>query len=181
MFKRIQSSMSRSRAVRGFTLIELLVTVTLVSILAMGAMPLAEVISVKLKESELKLALRTIRAGLDAYKAASDSGQIPKATGDSGYPPNLQMLVTPIETVSAGTQVLKKLGQAEDTPPPRIQILRALPRDPFSLDTDVQAADTWATRAYASRPDDPQPGADVFDVASKSARVSLNGTAYNTW
>jgi general secretion pathway protein G len=181
MFKRVPSSMNRSHTVRGFTLIELLVTVTLVSILAMGAMPLAEVISVKLKESELKLALRTIRAGLDAYKAASDSGQIPKATGESGYPQNLQMLVTPIETVSAGTQVLKKLGQAEDTPPPRIQILRSLPRDPFAASADVAAADTWATRAYASRADDPQPGADVFDVASKSARVSLNGTAYNTW
>jgi general secretion pathway protein G len=181
MFMRIPPSVSRSRAARGFTLIELLVTVTLVSILAMGAMPLAEVISVKLKESELKLSLRTIRAGLDAYKAASDSGQIPKATGESGYPPNLQMLITPIETVSAGTQVLKKLGQAEDAPPPRIQILRSLPRDPFATDPDVPAADTWATRSYASRADDPQPGPDVFDIASKSARVALGGTAYNTW
>jgi general secretion pathway protein G len=174
-------SIKRWHSARGFTLIELLVTVTLVSILAMGAMPLAEVISVKLKESELKLALRTIRAGLDAYKAASDSGQIAKATGESGYPANLQMLVTPIDTVSAGTQVLKKLGQAEDAAPPRLQILRALPRDPFAASTDVAAADTWTTRAYASRADDPQPGADVFDVASKSARVALNGTAYNTW
>jgi general secretion pathway protein G len=166
----------------GFTLIELLVTVTLVGILAMGAMPLAEVVSVKLKEVELKQALRTIRAGLDAYKAASDSGQIPKGTGESGYPSTLQMLVTPIETMGKAAPATKKIGQTEDAPPPRIQILRSLPRDPFaSVDDNASPADTWATRAYASRPDDPQPGSDVYDVASKSTRIGLNGTAYNTW
>jgi general secretion pathway protein G len=166
---------------RGFTLIELLVTVTLVGILAMGAMPLAEVVSVRLKESELKQALRTIRAGLDAYKAAADSGQIAKAAGDSGYPPNLQALVTPIELSGKGAVATRKPGQAEDSPPPRLQILRALPRDPFAAEPSLPAADTWATRAYASRADDPQPGADVFDITSKSTRTALNGTVYNTW
>lgn len=167
---------------RGFTLIELLVTVTLVGILAMGAMPLAEVVSVRLKESELKQALRTIRAGLDAYKAAADSGQIPKAAGDSGYPPNLLALVTPIELSGKGAIPTKKPGQADDAPAqtPRLQILRALPRDPFA-EANLPAEATWNTRAYASRADEPQPGADVFDISSKSTRTALNGTAYIAW
>ncbi len=45
----------------------------------------------------------------------------------------------------------------------------------------MPAAQTWNTRAYASRADDPQPGADVFDVSSMSNRVGLDGTPYNTW
>lgn len=171
--------MKSATSQHGFTLIELLVTVTLLGILAMGAMPLAEVVSVKLKESELKQALRVIRSGLDAYKTASDTGVIAKATGESGYPPNLQLLVTPIETL--GKAAPSKLGQADSTSFPRIQFLRSLPRDPFATDETLSAADTWATRAYASRADDPQPGADVFDIASKSTRAGLNGVAYNQW
>jgi general secretion pathway protein G len=170
------------RSSRGFTLIELLVTVTLVGILAMGAMPLAEVVSVRLKESELKQALRNIRAGLDAYKAAADSGQIPKAAGDSGYPPSLQALVTPIELQGKGAVASKRPGQSDDSAAqtPRLQIMRALPRDPFA-EPNLPAELTWNTRAYASRADEPQPGADVFDISSKSARTALNGTAYTTW
>ena len=45
----------------------------------------------------------------------------------------------------------------------------------------MPAAQTWNTRAYASRADDPQPGADVFDVSSMSNRVGLDGTPYNSW
>lgn len=170
-----------SSAHRGFTLIELLVTVTLLGILTMGAMPLAEIVSTRLKESELKQALRTIRGGLDAYKVAVDSGQIAKSAGESGYPPNLQALVTPIDITGKSTAVMKRPGQADDAPPPRLQILRSLPRDPFATDEALSAADTWATRSYASRPDEPQPGSDVFDVFSKSTRTAMNGTAYNSW
>jgi len=45
----------------------------------------------------------------------------------------------------------------------------------------VPAAQTWKTRAYASRTDDPQSGDDVFDVSSQSTRTALDGTAYNSW
>ena len=64
---------------RGFTLIEMVVTLALVGILASTALPLYEVTVTRQKEAELRLALRTIRNALDAYKAAADSGQIVKA------------------------------------------------------------------------------------------------------
>jgi general secretion pathway protein G len=66
----------------GFTLVELLITLALVGLLAMAALPLYEVTSTRFKEAELRQALRTIRTGLDAYKAATDSGALPKVAGE---------------------------------------------------------------------------------------------------
>lgn len=160
----------------GFTLIELVVTLALVGLLASVALPLYEVTSTRLKESELRQALRTIRAALDAYKAASDTGQLPKAPGESGYPPSLDVLTQPLAVVNK-----RDLGASASAATQRIVFLRQLPRDPFFPDRLVPAAQTWNTRAYASRADDPQPGEDVFDVASKSARIALDGTAYRDW
>jgi len=56
-----------------------------------------------------------------------------------------------------------------------------VPRDPFFLEQAAQPAQHWATRSYESPPDDPQPGDDVFDVASRSDRVGLNGVPYREW
>lgn len=164
------------RARRGFTLIELVITLALVGRCAMTTLPLYEVVSTRLKESELRGALRTLRSALDAYKAASDAGSIPRVAGASGYPPNLQVLVDGVETrVQAATTLT---GQQS---PVRLVFLRQVPRDPFYPDAAVPAAQTWRTRAYASPPDDPQPGDDVFDVRSMSTRPGLNGVPYSDW
>ena len=163
-------------AVRGFTLIELLITLALVGLLASVALPLYEVSSTRFKEAELRQALRTIRAGLDAYKAATDSGQLPKVAGESGFPPTLEVLTQPLELANK-----RDFGSNASEASKRMVILRQLPRDPFFPDRQVPAEQTWNTRAYASRADDPQPGDDVFDVSSKSNRLGLDGTAYSSW
>ncbi len=152
----------------GFTLVELLVTLAILSIIALTAMPLAEITSIRLKEHELRQALRQIRTALDQYKTASDAGLIPKAIGESGYPPSLEMLTAPIASGKEVKQV------------PLI-FMRSLPRDPFNTDPALPAASTWALRSYASPVTDPQPGSDVFDVHSQSTRTGLNGIRYNQW
>lgn len=159
---------------RGFTFIELAITLALVGLVSMLALPLYELNATRQKESELRQALRTIRSGLDSYKAASDAGTLAREPGESGYPSTLEKLVEPQE-------VLGKHTLTDSLATRRLVILRNLPRDPFNVDPTLSAAQTWNTRTYGSRADDPQPGIDVYDVASKSTRLALDGTAYKDW
>lgn len=155
------------RARRGFTLIEMVVTVAIVLILASAAIPLADIAARRSKEHELRISLRQIRQALDAYKVASEEGRIPKKADESGYPPDLDTLVR---------------GVADQTRADRrvVYFLRSLPRDPFAS-PELEAARTWATRSYASPPDEPRAGADVFDVASRDEGIGLNGVPYKKW
>lgn len=167
--------MKPPRAV-GFTLIEMLVTLALVGLLALVSLPLYEVTSTRIKEEQLREALRTIRGGLDAYKAAVDTGVLPREAGNSGYPPSLDVLT---ESLDMANKANSGLGDSDASQ--RLVILRQLPRDPFFSDPAAPAARTWQTRSYGSRSDDPQPGDDVYDVSSMSSRIGLDGIPYNAW
>jgi general secretion pathway protein G len=154
---------------RGFTLIELVVTVAIVGLLATAVLPSAQLLYQRQRESELRDALRTLRSAIDEYKRAADAGRIKKEADQSGYPPDLQTLVDGVEDASSPKEGAK------------IYFLRRVPRDPFWPEATASAAETWGLRAYASSPDDPQPGDDVFDVYSRSSRMGLNGIAYHDW
>ena len=156
------------RAANGFTLIELLVTLAILALLGTLVLPVAEVTVQRRDEQELRRALREIRAGLDAYKKAGDDGRVSKAADASGYPERLELLVE-------GVPDLRSPKQAN------IYFLRRLPRDPFNPDAELSDAATWGKRSYASEPDEPKEGDDVYDVYSTSQRIGLNGIPYNKW
>jgi len=154
---------------RGFTLVELVVTVAIVSVLAAAVVPSAQLMVQRDRERELRVALRTIRGAIDAYKLASDAGRIKKELGKPGYPPDLQSLVDGVDDASNPKGGVK------------LYFLRKLPRDPLWPDATTPAAETWGLRSYASPPDDPQPGDDVYDVHSRSSRTGLDGVPYRDW
>jgi general secretion pathway protein G len=158
----------RSRPAQGFTLIELAVTVAIVGLLAATAVPLAEVSWQRSQEQELRLQLRTLRRAIDAYKQAYDEGRLVKTVGESGYPPTLGVLVDGVVDASSAQQA-------------KIYFLRRMPRDPLARDFEGAPEESWGLRSYASEPDNPSAGADVFDVYSKSAGVALNGVPYRQW
>lgn len=156
-----------NRALCGFTLIELIITVAIVAILASAALPLTQIAVQRAKEQELRSALRQIREAIDAYKQAADEGRVSRKADESGYPPVLGALASGVEDIKSPQ---KKM----------IYFLRRVPRDPFAP-AELSAADTWGKRSYASPPDDPLEGEDVFDVYSMADGVGLIGIPYRQW
>lgn len=160
--------MSASRPARGFTLIELLVTLTIIALLGTLVVPVAQVVTQRRNEQELRRALREIRTGIDQYKKAYDEGRLPRVLNSTGYPKTLEVLVD---------------GVADQRNPKRARIhfLRRIPRDPFNSDSTLSDSQTWGKRSYASEANEPQEGDDVYDVYSLSPRVGLNDVPYKKW
>ena len=153
---------------QGFTFIELMITLAIMATLATVAVPMAQVAQQRAKEHELRSALIEMREAIDAYKRASDNGRIKLSLGASGYPKKLDELVE---------------GVPDQRSPSKqnMYFLRRLPHDPFQPREEGSAADSWNKRAYASPPDNPSEGEDVFDVASRSTKAGLNGVPLNQW
>jgi len=154
--------------VRGFTYIELMVTLAIMAVLAMMAVPSAHYEIQREKEQALREALMQIRQGIDNYKHASDVGRIQKDIDATGYPPSLGVLVQ---------------GVPDQTTPDHrmLYFMRRIPADPLFPDSKADPASTWGLRSYASPPDAPAEGDDVFDIYSRSTQTGLNGVPYKDW
>lgn len=150
---------------QGFTLIELLVVMAVLGVLALAAVPMAELQRQRVMERELRQALSEIRDAIDAYKNAVDTGAVKPST-ESGFPASLAEL-------AHGAVDARRAGQVR-------YFLRRVPRDPFA-DPTLAAEQTWGLRSHASPPENPQPGADVYDVYSKAPGNGMNGVPLRAW
>ena len=164
----------------GVTLLELLITMTIIMILASVAMPMAKVSGKRAGEIELRQELRMARAALDTFKLDwNREGDVllgplcvknrltcKETSGVSGYPKSLSVLMevklTGAEATVKGTTMMR--------------YLRRVPVDPLTGKAD------WRLRCYADPPDASSwCGDDVYDLASASPEVALDGTKYRDW
>jgi len=143
-------------------------TLAIMSVLAMLVIPTMQIVAKRQKEYELRAALMQIREAIDAYKRSAEQGRIMMKVGESGYPPSLNLLVD---------------GVVDQRSPirQRIYFLRRLPADPFNPGPTGRPAESWGLRSYASPPDAPHEGSDIFDIYSKSGKTGLNGVPYRLW
>ncbi len=117
----------------GFTIAELVIVCAVLSILAGITLPVVKFTHQRLKEAELRTALREMRNAIDEYKRYSDAGLMPLELGTDGYPKDLEMLVEGVDVVG---QIDKK-----------IKFLRRIPVDPMT------GEDEWGLRSYQDEPD----------------------------
>lgn len=152
------------RLFSGYSMIELLVVLAVLGILASAVWPLAELSVRREREKVLERALWQIRTAIDEYKQLSDAGEIKRLT-ESGYPPDLAVLVKGVPDVKTGRTHY---------------FLRRLPQDPF-VDKSLSPEVSWGVRAYESPPETPSKGSDVYDVYSRSSQTGLNGVPISKW
>ena len=146
----------------GFTFAELVVVCALLTILAGITLPVTKFTYQRLKEAELRTALRQMRNAIDEYKRYSDAGLLPLELGTDGYPKDLATLVEGVEVV----------GQIDR----KIKFLRRIPVDPMTNEA------TWTLRGYKDELDATSWGGDdVYDVHSRSRKIGLNGIPYARW
>ena len=155
----LQCKSRGKRGEAGLTLVELIVTVAILAILASAAIPLTRFTVKREKERELRYDLWQMRDAIDHYKDAADRNAFQTKVDSFNYPPDLQTLVD-------GVDVQGK----------KVRFLRRIPVDPMTGKAE------WTLRSMQDDPNsDSWGGQSVFDVASKSQGLALDGTKYSDW
>lgn len=187
---------------RGFSLIELVITITVLSILTLGVLPLVKISVKRQKEQQLRDSLRQMRMAIDEFRRDANGpcttvgGPPPPMFIDprskvvisdctifgvdnpDRYPPDLETLVNGVNVVPRGAQIDRnvpptELGQLSTK---QKVYLRGLPIDPMTGKAD------WDFRSSYDPPDSTSWGGEnVFDVRSKSRGIALNGEHYSDW
>lgn len=143
----------------GLTLVELIIAITILSILAGAALPMAQIEVKRQKERDLRTALWEMRDAIDRYKDIADRGGMVIKVDSNGYPADLKTLVEGVDYQNI-----------------KMKFLRSIPEDPMTKSTD------WDFRSVQDDDDASSwGGQNIFDVHTKSTGTALDGTKYNTW
>lgn len=161
--------MFSKRDARGFTIAEMIITLSLLAVLALGALPLGKTAVKRGDEIELARALRLMRDAIDAYKKLADEKKFEVDKDSEGYPPTLETLVE-------GVEVQDKDAKGKVGAKKLVKLLRRIPKDPMTNSFD------WGFRSYQDDFDSDVWGEEnVYDVYTKSQALALDGTRYRDW
>lgn len=173
---------------KGFTLFEMLIVVAIMGVIALAAVPVAEIAYVKTQENQLQESLEQIRGAIKLYmRDCKNAIKVNYNTAESEYyPRELHDLVTPPATHDVEDRDGNPVGTFYPTP-----YLTKIPIDPFV------GAPVWATHAvnngavatYPYETMTSKGGRGIFDVsvATLSAGVrkgfinAIDGTDYRDW
>jgi general secretion pathway protein G len=146
-------------AERGLSLVELIITVTILSILAGAAFPIARFQTKRMNERILRYELWTMRDAIDRYHDAAEKNAFRTKVDSQNYP-----------------ETLEKMVEGEEVQTKKVKFLRAIPVDPMTGKAE------WGLRSMQDDPkSDSFGGQSVFDVYSKSTGTALDGTKYSDW
>jgi general secretion pathway protein G len=193
----------------GFTIIEMLVVVTIIGVLSMTAVPVAEIAFIKLKEDQLRNELYTLRGAIQKWRKDSQE-KVFRLVSNAGiaknprytmrtlpdcklYPPNLYDLVSPKGTgydiAWTDPDGVNRSFTIYMSP-----YLHKIPNDPFIGNTvwTLHYAKSNTPVTYRSPTDPvpaPNPATDgIFDISihpdvseRKGFVTSISGSKYEDW
>jgi general secretion pathway protein G len=196
---------------RGFTLIELVITVTVLSILTLGVVPLMKLSVKRQKEQQLRDTLRQIRMAIDEFHRdtvgmnctgnAIAQGTVVQAPTDprskvvisdctifgvdnpDRYPPDLDTLINGVNVVPRGNASGAGVAgvNATDVGNPQLSTKKKVYLRGKPIDP-MTGETNWDFRSCYDAPDvDSWGGENLFDVRSKSKDKALNGDKYSDW
>lgn len=194
---------------KGFTLIELVMTITIMTILTLGVLPLVKVSVKRQKEQQLREALRQMRLAVDEFHRDTVgmvcTGVIPGqpqpnilvdprsrvvvsdctifgVDNPDRYPPDLETLVNGVNVVPRGAA--PGFGNP-NVPPTELNSQLSTKKKIYlrSIPIDPMTGEKdWELRScYDSADSGSWGGENVFDVRSKSRDTALNGEKYSDW
>lgn len=182
----------------GFTLIELVVSLSVLTILTLGVIPLVKLSVKRQKEQQLRETLRAVRSAIDEFHRDTiglncTGGPVVTAPPDprsrvmvsdctifgvdnpDRYPPDLQTLVDGVNVLPR-VPIITGGGPLSQSATKKKVYLRNLPIDPLTGENE------WDYRSCYDAPDtDSWGGENLFDIRSKSRGTALNGEKYSDW
>jgi len=194
----------------GFTLIELVMTITIMTILTLGVMPLVKVSVKRQREQQLRDALRHMRIAIDEFHRdtvgmictgglAPPSGQVPNILIDprskvaisdctifgvdnpDRYPPDLETLVSGVNVTPRGVGRGNRDVNATEVGNPELSTKKKVYLRAIPVDPMTGKAEWDVRSCYDASDAGSWGGENVFDVRSKSKETALNGEKYSAW
>ncbi len=199
-----------SRGRRGFTLIELVITVTVLSILTLGVVPLMKLSVKRQKEERLRSALREMRTAIDEFHRDTAQMVCTGASTGSQPPPgyidprskvvisdctifgvdNPDRFPPDLETLVGGVNVIPRAGMGggrgeRDVDATQVGGQLSTKKKVYlrAIPIDPMTGEAeWEFRScYDAADSGSWGGENVFDVRSKSKDTALNGEKYSDW